>query len=372
MEGKTNKQGLRWLNGMFVWGNLKLRPLIEDNDPVLLHGLNSPIKYVRLLRKELNGKARYYAQLVNEGFSYQKPKNTVGDELIGLDLNVSVVAVVGDEQAALMPFADKVPTYEKEIATLQRQMERSRRASNPNNYEPDFEGKKGRKTVKKKGKAKKGNKGLKKGQKRVWLKTKRYQKTAAKKRNLERRKSAYTKSQNRKLVNDTLRIGKTIKTEAVSVKGWQKIWGKAIGAKSPGFFMSELVRKAVSAGGQVIKFSTQKTALSQTHLNGERVKKSLSERVHQDLSGFEMHRDLFSAYLARYVVEDELLLQAAQLEWSRLEPVLMEAWQRFKQSANRVSIAESRQAQPPSERISIDPEKINQIGDSYESVRKVG
>lgn len=372
MEGKTNKQGLRWKDGMLVWGKLKLRPLIEDNDPVLLHGLNSPIKYVRLLRKDLNGKTRYFAQLVNEGHPFQKPKNKAGDELVGLDLNVSVVAVVGDEKAALMPFADKVPTYSKEIATLQRQMERSRRASNPDNYEPDFESRKGRKTIRKKGKAKRGNKGLKKGQTRQWVKTKRYQKTAAKKRELERRKAAYTQSQNRKLVNDTIRIGKTIKTESVSVKGWQKLWGKAIGAKSPGFFMTELVRKAENAGGQVIKFSTQKTALSQTHLNGERIKKSLSERVHRDLSGFEMHRDLFSAFLSRYVVEDELLLQGAQIEYPRLEQVLMDAWQRYKQSASPVSIAENRQAQPPLERISIYPETDNQIGGSNESVRKVG
>ena len=121
-------------------------------------------------------------------------------------------------------------------------------------------GKKGRKTVTKKGKCKKG--------KLKWNNSKRYQNAARKKRELERRKTAHAKSQNRRVVNEILRHGNQIKTENVSVKGWQKRYGKAIAAKSPGFVQSELVRKAESAGGRVIKFSTQRTALSQTHLNG--------------------------------------------------------------------------------------------------------
>ena len=79
---------------------------------------------------------------------------------------------------------------------------------------------------------------------------------------------------------------------------------------------SELKRKAENAGGSFIKFSTQKTALSQTHLTGGRIKKSLSERVHYDVTGVVMHRDLFSAYLSRFVNdEDSLLLHLAQSEW---------------------------------------------------------
>ena len=99
------------------------------------------------------------------------------------------------------------------------------------------------------------------------------------------------------MVNEILKHGKNIKTEKVSIKGWQKRYGKAIAAKSPGFVQSELKRKAESAGGSFTRFSTQKTALSQTHLNGERIKKKLSERVHHDVTGVVMHRDLFSANL---------------------------------------------------------------------------
>ncbi|WP_226579068.1 transposase [Microseira wollei] len=332
IEGKTNKQGVRWKDNQLVWGKSKLLPIIDEDNPVIQHGLNSPIKYVRLLWRELNGKRRWYVQLINAGLPYQKEKNYVADGVIGLDLNISNIAFVGDSKAGLIPFAEQVPTYEREIKALQRQMQRSQRCSNPRNYETDFTKRVGRRSVVKKGKHKKGI--------RQWKRSKTYQKIARKKRELERRKSAYAKSQNRKIVNDILRHGKHIKTENVSVRSWQKRYGKAISAKSPGFVQSELARKAESAGGQLIKFSTQKTALSQTHLTGERIKKKLSERVHFDQMGFAMHRDLWSAYLGRFVnEEDVLLLHLAVEQWERSEPYLHEARKDFQ--TNREQLGES-------------------------------
>ena len=355
MEGKTNKQGLRWVDSQLVWGKLKLSALIDPNNPVMMHGLESRVKYVRLLRKEIHGKRRWFAQLICEGAPFKKDANFTTAGTVGLDLNISNVAYVADNNAGLLPFAEKVPTFEREITAAQRKMQRSQRAANPDHYEPDFEGRKGRKTVTKKGKVKKGC--------RKWNKSQHYLKTAAKKRELQRRKAAYSKSQNRKLVNDILRNGNQIKTENVSVKGWQKRYGKAISAKSPGYFQSKLKRKAESAGGSFTKFSTQKTALSQTHLTGERIKKSLSERVHYDQTGIVMDRDLFSAFLARYVDENQLSLPDARDSYPGMESTLLEAWQRYKTNRERVGIAESRKAHPPSEWFSSDSEKANQIDD---------
>ena len=300
VEGKSNKQGLRWVNDQVVWCGLTIEPIIDWNNPVITHGLNSPVKYCRILWRNLNGKKRWFIQLINEGFPYQKPQNYVATGIVGLDVNISNVAFVANYKAGLLPFADKVPTYEREIKRLQRQMQRSQRMHNPDNFEPDFDKKVGNRIVRKKGKVIKG--------KKQWIKTRNYRRIQAKKAELERRKSSYAKSQNRKLVNDILRHGNQIKTEQVSIKGWQKRYGKAIYAKSPGFFQSELKRKAENAGGYFLTFSTQKTALSQTHLDGTRIKKSLSQRTHQDVTGFTMHRDLFSAFLSRCVYNDQLSL----------------------------------------------------------------
>ena len=68
---------------------------------------------------------------------YQKPSNYVSDGLVGLDLNVSNIAFVGNDCAGLLPFAQGVPSFQKELGKLQRKMERSRRSTNPDNYEVD-------------------------------------------------------------------------------------------------------------------------------------------------------------------------------------------------------------------------------------------
>ena len=271
VEGKSNKQGLRWLKNQVVWCGLKVEPIINWNNPVIVHGLNSPVKYCRILWRNLNGKKRWFVQLVNEGLPYQKPQNYVTQGIVGLDVNISNVAFVADHKAGLLPFAENVPTYEREIKRLQRKMQSSQRMHNPDNFEPDFDKRVGNKIVRKKGKVKKGLEFRleKMGQaskktsssehptnqltkpapffkeyvrKKQWIKTRNYRRIAAKKVELERRKAAYAKSQNRRLVNEILRHGNQIKTERVSVKGWQKRYGKAISAKSPGYFHSPKVR----------------------------------------------------------------------------------------------------------------------------------
>jgi putative transposase len=127
------------------------------------------------------------------------------------------------------------------------------------------------------------------------------------------------------------------------------------------FVQSELKRKAEDAGGSFTKFSTQKTALSQTHLDGSRVKKTLTQRVHWDITGIPEHqRDLFSAFLSRFVNQDMLSMQDAQSEYPRAEPLLLEAWQRYI-TRKQVSASESRMSDSPSERVSNKPLSSDQI-----------
>ena len=135
--------------------------------------------------------------------------------------------------------------------------------------------------------------------------------------------------------------------EKVSVKGWQKLFGKSIGYKAPGYFQSELVRKAESAGGQVLLFSTQKTALSQTCLCECKQKKPLSQRVHScSKCGIRMQRDLFSGFLSRYVdpLTESLSFEQALNGWLGLEQVLQAAWQSGSKQPARVEAS----LKPPS------------------------
>ena len=116
-------------------------------------------------------------------------------------------------------------------------------------------------------------------------------------------------------------------------------------------------------------FSTQKTALSQTHLDGSRVKKSLSERVHHDATGIEMHRDLFSAYLSRHVNQnDRLSLQDAASQYSGSESILLDAWQEF---LSRERVGSSESGLIALERLSNKLKNVDQIAVSLESERQV-
>jgi putative transposase len=101
-------------------------------------------------------------------------------------------------------------------------------------------------------------------------------------------------------------------------------------------FMSGLRRKAENAGGGLYLFPTQSTKLSQyCHLCEEYVKKPLSQRWHT-CCGIDMQRDLYSAYLAKYVDVNTGSLDTARARmlWPGLEPVLREAVSRAYQSAS--------------------------------------
>lgn len=362
MEGASNKQGIRFKDNQFVWGKLVCPVLINPNCKYQKHGLSHTIKYCRIIRKEQKGKIKWFLQLVLAGVPYQDPKKPVGTELVGLDLNVSNLAVVGDTRSELLPFAAGVPSISSEIAVIQKAMARSDRAANPTNYEPDFAGKKGRRIIKKKGKSKKRSRAS------TFNRSNRYKRLLSKHRELNRIRTARAKTENQRLVNDVLSIGNVIKTEKVSVKGWQKNWGKAIGAKSPGFVQSELKRKAESAGGSFTVFSTQKTALSQTHLDGSRVKKSLDQRIHRDNSGIVMHRDLFSAFLARYVNDDLLRVSVLRDEYARMEPSLVAGFQRYEE--NRSSSGLRKLSSSESSIFPVETEATNL--DRLEQLRVLG
>ncbi|BDA70596.1 hypothetical protein CAL7716_047620 [Calothrix sp. PCC 7716] len=51
-----------------------------------------------------------------------------------------------------------------------------------------------------------------------------------------------------------------------------------------------------------------------------------------------MQRDLFSAYLSRYINDDdELQVSQARRDWERTEPFLTQAWSEYKTASVRTS-----------------------------------
>lgn len=326
VESKSNNTGIRWRNNSVIWNDLCLKPIIYTQDEVIHHGLQQNVKYCRILRKVIRKKDRFYVQLVLDGKPLEKEKNKLGDGTVAFDFGPSTVAIVSQNsnnefQAKLLQFCSELKTREKEIHTLQRKIERQRRQSNPNNYSPNGKIKKGRHKWKKSNRQKENEKQLK---------------------NLHQIVSSHKKSLQGKLINDTLRMGNNFKTEKVSRKWLQKNFGKSVGIRSPGMFVSGMKHKAESAGGSFLEFPTITTKLSQMCICGRQHKKSLSDRVHVCDCGVNAQRDLFSSFLALYVEkeksgeEDKYVLHTdlAQKAWSSADTLLQTAWRTAIQSTN--------------------------------------
>lgn len=313
LEGKNNETGLRFKDNILYWSDLEIPCIIDQDNDVISYGLNHKVKYCRIVRRVINGKNRFYLQLICEGTPFQNPKNRIGTEQIGLDVGVGTIATVADTKATLKQFCSELIPDQKKKRKLQRKLDRSLRATNPENYNPNG-------TVKKGKRFKKSN---------------RYKTMSRDLAETDRILAAHRKSLHGKDINEIIATGTRIQTENVSYKGWQKRYGRSIGMRAPSMFMNSLKRKAENAGGYLFEFPTQTTKLSQTcHICEEAVKKPLSKRWHICCS-IRMQRDLYSGFLAKCVDKETSALDFARAKdlWQGMESILSEAISRAKETA---------------------------------------
>ena len=338
IENKRNDTGLRFVletwneggpHGYLLWRGDRLAARINGQDPVVAHGLAQPIKYARLVRRPASSPraqgadwegARYFVQLVLKGMPLQKPRHTVGTDTIGLDLGPQSLAIVPRQAAArLEPLCAELRPDARAIRRLQRQMERQRRAANPEHYDE-------------RGRPKKRKKGAPR-----WKQSHRYQATRWRKAARERKLVAHRKSLHGQLAHQIVAVGKTILTEKLSYKGWQKRYGKSVELCAPGMLIDHLKRTVASTGGTLHEVPTRTTKLSQyCHGCGTFVPKPLSQRMHQCPCGIgPVQRDLYSAFLAAHLDPADPIPSCARyvVPWEGAEARLVAAHERVKQRA---------------------------------------
>src|SRR5258706_10645253 len=148
VAGKTTRSGIRWCQDHVEWKGLVVPARLDPRDPVLAHGLACPVKYVRLVRRQLGERNRFYAQLVCQGIACRKPPHQLGTGIVGLDLGPTTIAVVAEQAALLQPFCPEVAPDAKALRRLERHLDRQRRANNPANYDDKGRGQKGKKRKK--------------------------------------------------------------------------------------------------------------------------------------------------------------------------------------------------------------------------------
>jgi hypothetical protein len=200
VEGKSNRQGLRWRDGAVAWGALTLRARINADDPVITHALVCPIKYVRIVRRTLNGRVRFFVQLVCAGRPYQKPQNTIGDGVIGIDPGPRTFGIAGAEWGAHVDLSTPLTLSRKQQRLLQRRIDRQRRANNPQNYLSDGRIRPGKKT---------------------WRISRNQRDNERKLAEAKRKEAAHRKSLHGQLANTLLRLGSDIRIERNSYKSFR-------------------------------------------------------------------------------------------------------------------------------------------------------
>ena len=310
LEGKNNVAGIRWNKdtGCITWGKLALPARLpsKQQDPYLHQALMAETKYCRLVWRIENGQRRWFVQLAQSGTAPAKYDFLSSGQIVGLDVGPSTIAVVGDDAVALETFAAGVMQPWRKLKGLQRALDRSRRATNPDNYNRNGTAKKGR---------------------RSWVKSKRYLDLQRQIAEVERQLAATRKKGHGELANKILGLGNLIQTETLSYKAFQKMYGRSVKVRAPGMFIDLLSRKAESAGGKLVALNTRKLRMSQyDHVSKSCTKKPLSQRWHRlGGSGMIVQRDCYSAFLAKHATEDGHSPTHLKAGWAVAEPLLERA-----------------------------------------------
>jgi transposase len=287
MESKTNNAGIRWRaeSRIVEWNGLVLPVLVpgesKDKYNYVQEALTRRTKYCRLLWRVVSGKRRWFVQLVQEG---QPPRRyaTVEGVRVGIDIGPSSVAVVGDRAADLVRLAPSVEQPWRKVRRLQRRLDRSRRATNPDCFNADGTWKRGA---------------------TLTVRSQRYEAVRKELAETERVLAQRRSRDHGRLCNQILAQGNVIQAESLSYKAFQKTYGRSVKVRAPGSLITQLTRKAESAGGKFVRLETWKLRLSQfDHTTATFQKKALNERWHLlgDGSGM-VQRDIYSAFLAKQV-----------------------------------------------------------------------
>ena len=292
--------------GFIEWKGLKLPIKLDPNNRYEREMLQMRVKYCRIIRKPGRNKSRWYVQLMLEGKPADKcdkdgrPIHPLGRGTVGIDIGPQTIAYVSDGEAVLQELADQVNDIEREKRILQRKLDRSRRATNPENYAPDGT--------------------IKRGVKLTRNKSKRYLGTQHQLANLLRKQADIRKRQHNDLANHLLSLGdrfyvedmewpmlthRAKETEISEKTGKykrKKRFGKSVGNKAPATLIKMLDLKLQSRGlPEATKVPLNVKASQYNHLLDEYHKKGLGERWNHMPDGRLIQRDLYSAFLLRHM-----------------------------------------------------------------------
>lgn len=306
--GKSNTNGVKFnkKTRTIVWLGLEIKcktPKKQKTKEYIEVALKDDISYCEIARKMFPTGWHYYVILYLKGDAPNKQKEK-GQGIVGIDVGVSSIAVVGEKHIALKELAPNIQFYNDKIEKISQKMDTSLRMMNPEYFNADGTIKKGKKT---------------------WTFSKNYQKMKRKLRTLYRQKSAYIKNSHRETINRLLSFGDIFITEKMNFKSLQKRaanterqekesaikqkdgsikkvqkykkkkrFGRSLNNRSPGLFLT-LLKTATT----VHEVNTRKFKASQyNHSTGQYESSDLKKRF-KAVGPAKVQRDLYSAFLLK-------------------------------------------------------------------------
>ena len=310
LEGKSNTSGIRFKDDTILWNGLEIPVVIDYDNYYEYQAIQSQICYNRIVRKYVRNKYKYYVQIVFKGNPPLKVdietgeiKHYIGNGDVGLDIGTRTIAISSQSDVKILELADRIQNIENQKQKLLRKMDRSRRATNPDNYNEDG-------TIKRQ-----GNKKVR------WNKSNHYIKYQNELKELYRKQADIRKYQHECLANYIISLGNKVYVEKMNFAGLQKRakntekndkgkfkrkkrFGKSLANKAPSMLLNIINRKLGYYGEKLIEINTLEAKASQfNHFDGTYTKKSLSQRWN-DFNGIKIQRDMYSAFLIMNVSDD--------------------------------------------------------------------
>src|SRR5574344_211951 len=311
LEGKSNKTGIRIINDTLVWNDLKIPVVIDYDNYYEYQAMQCDICYNRIVRKYVRNKYKYYVQIVFKGNppvkvdpETGKSKHYIGNGDVGIDIGTRTIAISSQSDVKILELADRVQNIENQKQKLLRKMDRSRRATNPDNYNEDG-------TVKKQG-----------NKKATWNKSNHYIKYQKELKDLYRKQADIRKYQHECLANYIISLGNNVFIEHMNFSGLQKRsnkteirektgrfkkkkrFGKSLANRAPAMLMTIIDRKLKYFDTMLFEINTYKAKASQfNHFDCIYKKKTLSQRWNE-FDGIKIQRDMYSAFLIMNINND--------------------------------------------------------------------
>ena len=326
---KNVTNGIKFFKDYILFFDMKIPVKYSNNEKDLIYinealkDWESNLKFCELIKIEFNSGIDFYVKLILDGEAPSKIQR--GKDTCGIDPGVSTMAYTSNTKCILEELAPKCKDYNKKISKLQKQIDKSIRATNTNKFNDDGT--------------------FKKGNKERFFYTKHCKHLKKKLCVLYRQKSVYIECMHNNLINRMLNGVEKVNIESMDYKALvkrtkntekstkiisikqkdgtikevnklkkKKRFGKSINDRSPGLFIKLLETKCKRYLIKFNKINTKKVKASKyNHLTNSYEDHKLSERT-KLIGSSLVQRDLYSSYIIKNVKNDLESLNKSKLK----------------------------------------------------------